>query len=261
MPSVSVVIPVYNCGKYIKTALESILAQSDSDYEIIVVDDCSSDSFYQELLELANAYANVRIVRHDENMGVAKARNTGVHEASGKWIAFLDGDDAWKPDKLEKQMQALEQTGYSLCYSGACLVDDDGAGLGQTIRVPEEVDYEELLKGNVIVCSSVVARRDLLLSFPMERSDLHEDYITWLRILQANGRACGVDEPLVIYRLAKGSKSRNKMKSALMVWRTFRFLGFTPNKTMLYFIYYALHGVKRYYSKSRPDSASTDLGY
>jgi teichuronic acid biosynthesis glycosyltransferase TuaG len=125
-------------------------------------------------------------------------------------------------------------------------IDHNGQPAGKTVIVPETVSYGQLLRGNVIIASTVMARRDCLLRFPFERSDLHEDYITWLRILKACGDGIGINRPLVQYRLTQGSKSRNKVKSAVMTWRTYRHIGLPPRQAAICFLHYIKHGLRRY---------------
>lgn len=246
-PVCSVIMPAYNCEKYIGAAIDSVLGQTFTDLEIIVVDDCSPDGCSDKVHQYMENDKRVRYIRHKQNKGVAEARNTGVNMASGEYIAFLDSDDVWLPDKLAKQMQMLQESASVLCYTGARFIDDDGRDLQKNIDIPVTVNYESILHGNVVVCSSVLVKRDVLLEYPMERSDLQEDYITWLRILKAYGQGCGINEPLVYYRLAKGSKSRSKINSAMMTWKTYRYIGLGLYESIQCFAGYVRHGIKRYY--------------
>lgn len=245
-PLCSVVIPAYNSEAFLPGCIHSVQAQSLLDLEIQVVDDGSADGTQQCVQRLAEGDARIRYLKQPENMGVAAARNRGVAEASGEWIAFLDSDDLWTPDKLARQLALADRSGAQLLYTGARCIDHDGAPLERMFTVPPQVTFESMLHGNDIVCSSVLVRRELLLQNPMERSDLHEDYITWMRILKTVGQGVGLCEPLVLYRFTVGSKSRGKLRSAVTTWKTLGYLGIPLFKRMSGFCGYIVHGLRRY---------------
>lgn len=243
----SVVIPVYRCETYLAQTLRSVLDQTVSDIEVLVVDDCSPDRSGEIAMQWAGKDSRVRYLRHTKNQGVAQARNTGIREARGKWIAFLDGDDLWMPNKLERQFQALSrQDSCALCCTGAVFFREDGAKEDKIEPVPLVITYDKLRYGNVIITSSVLVKREIMVQYPMERSDLQEDFIAWLRILKDCGAALGVNEPLVRYRIAAGSKSYNKFRSALCTWKTYRYMGWPLLRRVGYFTAYIFHGLRRY---------------
>jgi len=248
IPQCSVVIPAYKCEEYIADCLDSVKKQTIEDIEILVIDDCSPDNMAEIVKEYAKSDSRIRYIKQDKNQGVAAARNRGVSEAQSEWIALLDSDDAWEKDKLEKQFDKQKKSGAELIYTAARCMNCAGDFTGRCFRVPEQVEYEDLLKGNDIVCSSVLAKREWLLKYPMERSDLHEDYLCWLRLLKDGCKATGIDEPLVRYRLTEGSKSRNKGKAARMTWDTLKVMGVPVIKRCVCFLVYAIHGVKRYWA-------------
>ena len=241
---VSIIIPAYNCEKYIAQAIESALAQSVAK-ELIIINDCAKDGT-ESVIQQYVGNPEIRYVRNEKNLGVAKTRNRGVHLARGKYVAFLDSDDWWEPDKLEKQLEVLERENVVLCSTARALVNLDGEPLGKEIPVVEEITYRELLKHNCINCSSVVLRRDVALEFLMEHEDSHEDYITWLKILKKYGRACAVNEPLLKYRVSSVGKSGSKWKSARMTFKVYRYMGFGILKSVACFCSYAVHGVWKY---------------
>ena len=247
-PRCSVVIPAYKCEAYIAECLESVQKQTVEDIEILVIDDCSPDNMAEIVMEYGENDSRIRYIKMGENRGVAAARNRGVQQAKSGWIAFLDSDDAWAADKLEKQFGVQEKTGAELIYAAARCMDRKGELTGRFFRVPEQIEYEELIKGNDIVCSSVLVKREWLLKYPMERSNLHEDYLCWLRLLRDGCRAAGIDAPLVRYRLTEGSKSRNKGRAARMTWDTLKVIGVPFVKRCGCFCGYALHGMKRYFT-------------
>lgn len=243
-PLVSVVMPVYNGEKYIQKAVDSVLAQEVS-LELIIIDDGSTDRT-EEVLEKYKNHEEIRCLKNKKNTGVSGSRNRGVKEARGTYVAFLDADDWWEKDKLKKQIALLEETGCVLCSTGRELVQPDGRSAGKYIPVKEKITYRELLKHNSINCSSVLVRRDVIIRFPMEHDDSHEDYITWLKILKEYHYAAGINEPLLKYRLSVGGKSRNKLKSAIMTYRVYRYMGFGVPKSAALFVSYALHGLWKY---------------
>lgn len=243
-PVVSVVIPAYRCAETITKAVDSALSQ-DVSMEILVIDDCSPDNL-EQVMAAYEADSRVRYIRNETNMGAAKSRNKGVSLALGKYIAFLDADDYWTSDKLRKQLAVMKNEDTVLCCTARELMSPEGKLTGRIIPVKQRVSYKELLKHNSINCSSVVIRRDVALEFPMEHEDSHEDYITWLRILGKYQWAYGVNEPLLKYRLSSSGKSGNKLQSARMTFRVYRYLGFGTIKSCICFASYAFHGVKKY---------------
>lgn len=240
---VSVIIPAYNCSRYIETAIESAINQPET-LEVLVIDDGSSDGL-DAVMDKYQEEPKVRYLKNKENMGVAATRNRGVREACGTYVAFLDADDYWEKNKLTMQMEALERTGGILCGTGRRLFRDD-SDYSHVIGVPETISYKMLLRGNCINCSSVLAKRSVMLEFPMEQDDCHEDYLTWLKILKKYGNACGVNKPLLAYRVHEGSKSGTKLKSAAMTFKVYRYMGMNLFLSIYYFCCYAIAGVKKY---------------
>ena len=181
-PLVSVIMPVYNGEKYIRKAVESVYEQEVS-LELLVIDDGSTDHT-EEVLSAYEGREDFRYIKNQQNMGAAGSRNRGVGLAQGTYIAFLDADDWWEDQKLQKQLRALENTGDVLCSTGRDLMTPEGMPTGKYISVKSRLDYKELLKHNSINCSSVLLLRKVALEFPMEHDDSHEDYITWLKVLK-----------------------------------------------------------------------------
>ena len=246
-PLVSVIIPAYQCSETLESSVLSALSGTVSEIEAIVVNDSPDDSLDEILNGIAEKDARLKVIRLLENVGVAEARNRGVAAAGAEWIAFLDSDDLWEPDKLEKELSAAERTGAALVYTAAACIDETGAFTGKVFRVPETVTADGLLFANHIVTSTVLVRRDEYRKHPMERSDLHEDLISWYGMLKDGVPAVGIDEPLVRYRISGGSKSGNKLRSAWMTWRSYRYLGVGFFRRVVRFLGYCVHGVKRYW--------------
>ncbi len=243
-PLVSVVIPAHNCTGTIRQAIESARAQ-DVPLEILVIDDCSEDALAQEL-EAYRDDPRVIYIRNERNEGAAGSRNRGVRMARGEYVAFLDADDWWEKGKLSRQLARMKKEDCVLCCTARELVRPDGSLTGRVVPVRERITYRQLLRHNCINCSSVVVRTDVMRQFPMEHEDAHEDYIAWLKILQAYGKACAVNEPLLKYRLTGQGKSGTKQKSARMTFLVYRYMGFGFLKSVLCFASYAVHGVAKY---------------
>ena len=142
---ISVVVPAWRAEKTLAAALDSVLAQTWREIEVLVVDDASPDG----TLALAQSYAardpRVRVIAQKENGGVSKARNCGVREARGEWIAFLDSDDIWYPDKLSRQISFMEQMGYDFTYTAYEKINERGEHMGVVISAPKSVNYSSML--------------------------------------------------------------------------------------------------------------------
>ena len=187
-PLISVIIPAYNAQKYIRQAVESVIQQTtDADIEVLVIDDGSTDSTKEIVFEIQEEcrsrkmdHREICYCPNEKNMGVAESRNNGIRKAGGAYIAFLDADDWWETDKIEKQLQALEASNAALCATARELVRADGKPLNRIIEIPECIQYQALLKTNCIPCSSVLLKTEVAREFYMCHDELHEDYILWL---------------------------------------------------------------------------------
>lgn len=250
MKKIAVVIPVYNSENFICEAVDSVLGQIGIEAEqirVVVVNDNSIDGTAKALKKY-EADSRVTIITHEKNTGVATARNDGVKAADGAdYIAFLDSDDWWSPSKIARQLELMELTDAPLICTARALHEETGEATGRVIGVPDTISYDDLLKTNFIPCGSVLIKRGIALEFPFVMDNLHEDYICWLRVTKKYGPAKGINEAMLHCRLAKGGKSRNKLKSARMHYGVFRYLGFSVAKSMRLTISYAVNGVRKYY--------------
>lgn len=244
---VSIIMPAYQCKSTVEESVRSVLSQTYASWELIIVDDGSSDGTAAVLSRLASEDPRIKVITLERNEGVAAARNHAAETSSGEWIAFLDSDDIWLPEKLERQLSLAEKTGADLLYTGASCIGSLSRKTGREFHVPESVTYRSILLRNDLICSTVVVRRELYLKHPMERSDLHEDYICWLSILRDGAAAHGIQEPLILYRISAASKSGNKLKSAGMTWRTYHHMGLNPIYATWCFFNYSVHGITRYW--------------
>ena len=246
-PLISIIMPAYHCTETLENSVRSALSQTFRAIEVIVVNDSPEDGSTEILNRLTQEDARVRVIPVPEDIGVAEARNRGVGVSNGEWIAFLDCDDQWEPDKLEKQLKAADETGAALLYTAAACIDAADRKTGKVFSVPLTITADVLLHSTDIVTSTVLVRRDVYLRHPMERSDLHEDFICWYGILREGVKAVGINEPLVRYRISGGSKSGNKWRSAWMTWKSYGHLGIPFLPRVRCFLGYCLHGIKRYW--------------
>jgi teichuronic acid biosynthesis glycosyltransferase TuaG len=244
---ISVVMPAYNAEKTIERAIRSVLSQNYEPLELLVIDDCSKDGTVALVQSLAAADSRLRLLRNPRNLGVSGTRRHGVDQAKYDYIAFLDSDDYWESNKLQRQMERMLAQNARLSYTGSAFIDEDGNRSGYVLQVPEKVDFAQLLKQNVISCSSVIVSRELIQAHPMKDDRMiHEDYASWLGILKEIPFAVGLNEPLLVYQVSMGSKSGNKFKAAKMQWRTYRVAGIPPLTAAVSFCAYAVRNLKKY---------------
>ena len=243
---ISIIMAAYNAEKTIAQAVGSVLDQTYQNWELLVINDCSEDSTVAAVKEAAASDPRIRIIENDRNRGVSYTRKRGAELATGSWTAILDSDDAWEPDKLEKQILLQQRTGATLLFTGSSFMDEHGKRLTWTLHAPLRISYRKLLRQNLVSNSSVLVRTALYRKYYSEGDNMHEDFATWLRITRTGRDAYGVDEPLLIYRLSPASKSGNKMKAFVMNWNTYRYVGLNPAAASYYMIWYTLNGLLKY---------------
>ncbi len=246
MPLVSVIMPAYNAEKYVEASIRSVLAQTCSDFELLVVDDCSKDGTAKIIESLAAEDSRIVFLRNPRNSGVAATRNYAVSQAKGAWVAFLDSDDLWREDKLAKQLALLSaHPDCVLSYTASSFIDQDGKPYFYVMEVPPSVTYRELLRRNLLSCSSVMVKTDVIRRYPMGHDGMHEDYSTWLQILRETPCARGVNEPLLTYRLSPNSKSGSRVKSAKMLYGSYRYVGYGPVASACFVFRYFFYSVSK----------------
>jgi teichuronic acid biosynthesis glycosyltransferase TuaG len=188
------------------------------------------------------------VIANPENLGVELSRNKGFDATRGDYIAFLDSDDIWLPDKLEKQFNLINRLSLDLCYTAYSFIDFDGNAVGKPYKVPESTSFENMLKKNVIGCSTVVIRKKLTDTVKMREGYAHEDYVMWLELLRNGAKAGGINEPLMLYRKTDQSRSFNKRKAAKGRFFIYRdFLGLSLPKAIYVFTIYAINGIIKHY--------------
>lgn len=246
---ISVIVPVYNVEKYIHETIQSVVNQTYQDWELLLVEDGSSDNSRVVIEEYIKASAgeNIRLVVQPENGGAARARNRGLKEAKGRYIAYLDGDDLWAPDKLERQLLFLQEKDAAFTFTGYEFANEAGEGTGKVVRVPDTLSYHQALGNTTIFTSTVMFDTQKIpkehLEMPCVKS---EDTALWFRILRSGCTAHGLDENLVKYRRVGKSLSSNKIEAVRRIWNLYR----KSEKLSLaasawYFCCWAVRAVKR----------------
>ncbi len=218
--AVSVLMPAHGACDTLERAVASVRAQSFEDWELLITDDACAGGTGALAAALAGQDPRIRVLAHTETRGAAAARNTALAAARGRYIAFLDADDAWCPEKLARQIPFMERTGAALGYTGFWRVAEGGAR--RAVPVPATVTRAALLRGNVIGCLTAVYDRAALGDCPMPALPLRQDYALWLDILGRVPCAHGLTEPLALNHTRPGSLSSNRLRAAAATWAMYR---------------------------------------
>lgn len=244
-PLVSIITPLYNSEKYIAETIESVLDQTYSNWEMIIVDDCSRDNGIKIVEEYQKKDKRIQLYKNEINKGVSYTRNRAIDLSKGKYIAFLDSDDLWKKEKLKKQIKFMEENDVILSYTAYEKINEDGSNRGK-IMVPDKLDYKELLKNCLIGFLTAVYRKKELEKFKFVNSKA-EDYIFWLGILKKIDYAYGVNEILGSYRVLTNSRSSNKIDIVKFHWKIYRNVEkLNIMKAIYYYLIYIKRGLQRY---------------
>ena len=238
---VSIIMPAYNSERFIKESIDSVILQSYSFWELIVINDNSTDNTEEIVNEYCNLDSRIKLYRNDSINGAANARNVALHLSKGKYIAFLDSDDIWLERKLELQVNILDSGGFGASHSSYIRIDETGKKINE-INCRGVVSYANQLKTNCIPNLTGIYNREVV-GLVMQNNVGHEDYDMWLRILsQVSSK--GIQEPLAKYRVCSNSLSSNKIKAALWHYRIIeRQVGLSRKRkinAMLLYIYNAI---------------------
>ncbi|HVH01440.1 MAG TPA: glycosyltransferase family 2 protein [Amaricoccus sp.] len=220
-PLVSVITPLWNAAATLAAAVASVRAQTMPDWEMLVVDDGSTDSGPALAARLAHAEPRLRLLALGSNQGAAAARNAGIRAARGRFIAFLDADDLWYPEKLERQLGHMARTGVPFVFSAYRRIDAAGRPLGR-VAVPARLTHAALLRGNVVGCLTAVYDSAHFGKVEMPPLRRRQDYGLWLALLAPGGEAHGLPETLADYRVRPGSLSADRLAAAAATWTLYR---------------------------------------
>ncbi|HEX6593678.1 MAG TPA: glycosyltransferase family 2 protein [Bacillota bacterium] len=244
-PLISVITPAYNAEKFIKQTIESVREQTYSNWEMIIVDDCSTDRTVEYVRQYEQRDQRIHLLKLEKNSGPGVARNTAMEHAEGRYIAFLDSDDLWYPEKLEKQLRFMQEKDIAFSFTKYVRMREDGTLTNAVTEAPESVGYEDLMKHCVIGCLTVMLDRDKIGHLKMMDLRTRQDYVYWLTITKKGFRAYGLPEPLAKYRLVEGSISSNKWKAAKQNWYVYRHVEKQSLiKSLWYFANYAYKSIK-----------------
>lgn len=220
---VSIVVPVYNAGAYIEETVGMVCAQTYRQWELLLVDDCSGDDSRERIEAFCRRDERIRLIVKERNQGAALARNTGVRNSKGRYIAFLDADDVWLPGKLEKELRFMEERQAAFAFTSYEFGDENGKGTGRIVTVPETLSYKEALSRTVIFTTTVMFDTERIDKALIEMPDIKsEDTATWWRILRKGYTAYGLNEVLAIYRRPGKSLSSNKLAAMKRIWNLYR---------------------------------------
>lgn len=243
MVFVSIITPSHNSSLFISKTIESVLIQSYSDWEMIIVDDCSTDHSAEIIQSFVDQGHRIKLIQLTKNSGAAVARNAGIEAAQGRYIAFLDSDDEWLPHKLEKQIAFMQANNYSFTFAAYDKVDEAGKIFGH-VGAPNKVTYFDLLKSSSIGCLTAMYDTEYFGKIYMPLIRKRQDLALWLQLLKKTKYAYGLNESLGRYQVRHNSISADKRSAALYQWRVYRDverLGLV--QSCYYFIHYAVRGL------------------
>ncbi len=246
IPTVSVVVPVYNAAKTLSQSIESVLKQSFEDWELLLIDDRSTDGSRALIQEFASRDPRIQSLFLDSNVGAAEARNVGVRKAQGRFIAFLDSDDLWLPTKLQKQVARHLANDLSITFTDYEWIDSKGQSMKIVVRAQDNPTWQDLTWGNNIgLSTSMIDRKNAgdPIMLPLR---LNHDFALWLELLRKGNRAERIPETLVLYRLHAGSLSQNKAESTLTNWKILHGLeGLSVFKTLPRMLFWSVRTAAR----------------
>jgi len=242
---VSIITPLHNASTYIAETINSVISQTYKDWELIVVDDVSEDDSVQVVEKFVETEPRIKLIKLTENSGAAVARNTAIRAASGRYIAFLDSDDLWLPEKLETQLAFMQQHNYAFSFSAYERIDENGRPLG-LVGVPEKISYRQMLKTSVIGCLTAIYDTAFFGKVYMPLIRKRQDYGLWLKLLKQAEFAYGIQQSLARYRIRRDSISSNKLNTSTFNWRLYRQVeNLSLIASCYYFAHYAVRGVLR----------------
>ena len=249
-PLISVVIPAYESASFIEAAVRSALAQTYCPLEIILIVEPSSDATAKIAARLSEDYTRVIPIYNEKRLGTAGSRNLGIDLAKGEYVAFLDADDLWLPEKLERQMEVMQKTDCAVCCTSYVFMSPTGQPMARSYHVAGPINFKDMLRENKIGLSTALLRSDVAKAYQMNGAYFHEDYVYWLSVLRDGHVAYGIDEPLMRYRVSPKSRSNNKFGAARHRWMIYRrFLHINLFESLYYWTCYVVRALRKYSRK------------
>ncbi len=248
---VSIITPSYNSKPFIKETIDSVLAQTYQNWEMIIVDDKSQDDSVEYINTLIKDEQRIRLITLNENIGAAMARNRALEVARGKYIAFLDSDDVWLPKKLEIQLDFMQRNNVAISFTSYNTIDENSNENDHTIYAVESLTLVQYLKNTIIGFSTSIIDKELIkeeIKFLDIR--IRQDTNLWITLLKNGYKAYGINQVLVKYRIHSNSISANKLKAAKGVWNLyFRIHHFGLIKSLYYFSFYAFNAIRKRFKR------------
>ncbi|CAH8282811.1 hypothetical protein EV196_101661 [Mariniflexile fucanivorans] len=237
-PLVSIITPLFNSEAFISETINSVINQTYKNWELLLIDDCSTDKTIEIAHQFVLKFPNIKLIKNDKNLGAAITRNKGIEASQGTYIAFLDGDDVWKPEKLEKQIAYMQAENCDVCFSGYEQIDEAGKPLNKLIKALPELTYQKYLKSNYIGNLTGIYNATVLGKIKAPDLRKRQDWLLWLAAIKKSGKpAKSIEESLAYYRVRKNSMSANKLnllKYNYLVYR--KGLGFSTIKSVYYML-------------------------
>jgi glycosyltransferase involved in cell wall biosynthesis len=244
---VSIITPSYKSAKFISQTIDSVLIQSYQNWEMIIIDDFSPDNSNEVIEEYCKRDSRVKLIKLEKNSGPAVARNEGVKQAQGRYIAFLDSDDKWYPGKLEKQLNFMILNDYHFTFTTYNRFDNNGKILS-VVRAPKKIDYKLLLKTCYPGCLTVMISRRCFENIFFSSETKREDFALWLNVIKKTGFAYGLDIELAQYRVHSLQSSSKKIKMAYETWLLYKNIEkLNFFSSIFYFLNYSIKGFFRTY--------------
>lgn len=242
---VSIIIPVHNAEKFIGKTIESILNQTYKNWEMLIFNDKSKDNSLKIIKKYSEKDERIKVVDSKENVGVVAARNKLIEIATGEFIAFLDADDYWKQNKLEKQIKFMRKNNALISCTEYTRVTEDEKEINDII-IKEIITYEDMLKNNYLGCLTVIYNANKLGKRYFKERKKNEDYVLWLEIVKETKIIFGLKENLAFYRVLNNSRSSNKIKVAKDRWEVYRKIErLSLLKSIYYFLQYVIRALKK----------------
>ncbi len=246
---VSIITPTFNSAKFVAATIESVIAQTNNNWELLITDDASTDDTVSIIQGYRNSDSRIELFELPQNCGPGICRNNSIKNAKGKWIAFLDSDDLWMPDKLEKQLNFMIKNDHNFTFTSYSAIDENGSIIGsQNVIAKREVTFSDILKSNYIGCSTVIYNAEKLGKLFMPEIRKRQDYGLWYRIIKNYCPAMGMKKQLTRYRIRKESLSSSKIRLLKYQWELYRKIFglniFFSLKSLIICTYYSISGLK-----------------
>lgn len=246
-PLISIITPNYNTSKYIAATIESVQNQTYKNWELLIIDDCSTDNSVEIIKTFQKNDARIKLLELAENNGPAVVRNKGIKIAQGSYLTFIDSDDIWFPNFIETSLNKVKHT-EGFVFASYHRLDEDLKPYYKDFIVPAKVNYSDILKSNSISCLTAFIDIKKLGKLYMPEILYRQDMGLWLQYLKTINIAIGIKQPLAIYRIRKRSHSRNKLNLLKHQWNFYRNVAqLSMLKSMYYFLCWMFYGIRKYY--------------